>query len=124
MDKDFIKLTIPSKPNYVGVVRLTTSSIGNEAKLSIDDIEDIKVAISEACINAMGRSEILNIEYELYKNKLVMFVENVSDEIDSSQENAKEKELGILIISSLMDQVEFTSRGIKMIKKIEDGIDD
>lgn len=122
MSKDFIKLTVPSKPDYVGVVRLTTSSIGSKINLSIDDIEDIKVAISEACINAMEKSENLDIEYNLCKDEFTMFVKNVSEEVDASQEDAKEKELGILIIKSLIDKVEFTDKGVKMIKKIEDGI--
>lgn len=123
MDKDFIKLTVPCRPDYVGVVRLTTSSIGSKIDFNIEEIEDIKVAIAEACINAMGKSESLNIEYELCKDKLIMFVENVTEKIDSSRKDAKEKELGILIIRSLMDEVEFTDEGIKMIKKTEDGID-
>ncbi|HHV25614.1 histidine kinase [Anaerosalibacter bizertensis] len=123
MNKDFIKLTVPSRPDYVGVVRLTTSSIGSKIDFSIEEIEDIKVAIAEACINAMEKSETLNIEYELYKDKLIMFVENVTEKIDSFRKDVKEKELGILIIRSLMDEVEFTDKGIKMIKKIEDGID-
>lgn len=117
MSKDFIKLTVPSKPDYVGVVRLTTSSIGSKINLSIDDIEDIKVAISEACINAMEKSENLDIEYNLCKDEFTMFVKNVSEEVDASQEDAKEKELGILIIKSLIDKVEFTDKGVKMIKK-------
>lgn len=33
----------------------------------------------------------------------------------------KERQLGILIIESLMDEVHFTEEGVEMIKYIEDG---
>ncbi|SHI15566.1 ATP-binding protein [Sporanaerobacter acetigenes] len=121
MERDLITLKIPNKPSYVGVIRLTTSSIASQAGLNIEEIEDVKVAIAEACINAMGKSDNFDIEYELYIEKLVISVKNVSEEIDSKCEDSKERELGILIIKSLMDEVEFTSDGIKMIKQIEDG---
>ncbi|WP_416199025.1 MAG: HATPase-c domain-containing protein [Sporanaerobacter sp.] len=121
MERDLIALKLPNKPSYVGVIRLTTSSIASQAGLNIEEIEDVKVAIAEACINALGKSDSFDIEYELYSEKLVISVKNVSEKIDDKCENSKERALGILIIKSLMDEVEFTNSGIKMTKQIEDG---
>lgn len=121
MERDLIELIVPNKPDYVGVIRLTTSAIGSNMSLNIEEIEDLKVSISEACNNALGKSENFVIKYELNNEKLEITVENVSEE--DTDDNSKEKKLGILIIKSLMDEVYFTSNGIKMIKVIEDGID-
>ncbi len=121
MERDLIELIVPNKPDYVGVIRLTTSAIGSNMSLNIEEIEDLKVSISEACNNALGKSENFVIKYELNNEKLEITVENVSEE--DTDDNSKEKKLGILIIKSLMDEVYFTSNGIKMIKNIEDGID-
>ncbi len=54
MKKDIFKLTIPSKPDYISVARLTSSAIANKIGFNIEDIEDIKVSIAEACINALN----------------------------------------------------------------------
>lgn len=121
MERDLIELKVPNKPDYVGVIRLTTSAIGSNMGLNIEEIEDLKVSISEACNNALGKSENFVIKYELNNEKLEIFVENVSEK--DTNDSSKEKKLGILIIKSLMDEVYFTSNGIKMIKIIEDGID-
>lgn len=122
MERDLIELKIPNKPDYVGVIRLTTSSIASKMGLNIEEIEDVKVSIAEACINALGKSENFIIRYELYSDRLEIFVEDVREVC--SKDDSKEKELGIFIIKSLMDEVEFTDSGIKMIKIIEDGMDD
>ncbi len=120
MKNDIIKLIIPSKPDYISVARLTSSAIANKMGLCIDDIEDIKVSIAEACINALNKANQIDIIFKVQEDKLVMEVENVypskhEEDID------KEIELGILIIKSLMDEVNFTDKGVEMIKYIEDG---
>ncbi|MFS8513265.1 MAG: anti-sigma B factor RsbW, partial [Planifilum fulgidum] len=49
--KDMIELTIPAKADFVGVVRLAVSGIASRMGFSYDDIEDLKVAVAEACTN-------------------------------------------------------------------------
>ena len=121
MKKEIIELIIPSKPDFISVARLTSSSIANKLGLNIDDIEDIKVSIAEACINALNKSKELIIKFKIEEDKLVMKVNNVSPCKDSEIDLNKEIELGILIIKSLMDEVNFDEEGVEMIKYIEDG---
>ncbi len=121
MKKDIIKLTIASKPDYISVVRLTSSAIANNIGLNIDDIEDIKVSIAEACINALDKADEINIQFQIEEDKLIMKVDNVSPCKDDEIDLNKEIELGILIIESLMDEVNFSEEGVEMIKYIEDG---
>lgn len=125
MSKDIVKLSIPNKPDYISVVRLTSSSICSNMGFNIEDIEDVKVAISEACINALNMIgnlyKELNIVFEIEKDKLVINMENVSSPKILDKEFSEESQLGLLIIESLMDKVEFSHTGVKMIKYIEDG---
>lgn len=121
MNKDVIKLSIPKKPEYISIVRLTASGIGNNMMLNIDDIEDIKVCIGEACTNSLitKKSNKINIMFEVGEKKLLV---KISDTLETIPENIKEKrdrELGLLIIKSLMDEVKFTDDGIEMFKNIE-----
>lgn len=68
--KDTINITIPSKPDYISVVRLTSSAIASNMGLNIEEIEDIKVSIAEACINAIDKSNEINVQFEIEKINL------------------------------------------------------
>ncbi|WP_353094589.1 ATP-binding protein [Tissierella praeacuta] len=122
MNKDIINLTIPRKPDYISLVRLTTSGIGYSMGLNVDDIEDIKVSIGEACINSfmLNDKEDISLVFEIDEEKLSVRVTNVTKNIPEDLEERKERELGLLIIKSLMDEVIFNEDGIEMVKYIED----
>ncbi|MGF7060715.1 anti-sigma B factor RsbW [Brassicibacter mesophilus] len=135
--KDFINLSIPNRPEYVGVVRLTTSAIASRLGFDIEEIEDIKVAVAEACTNSLEhglkeKDENFDIEFSIYEDKLSIVVRDNGEGFDTEQvqqteeDEFKEKGLGIFIIKSLMDDVEIISNQgkgteIRMIKKIKDG---
>ncbi len=121
MNKDVIKLTIPRKPDYISLVRLTTSGIAYSMGLNVDDIEDIKVSIGEACVNSLMLTdeEDISLVFEIDEEKLSIEVTNVSENIPEDLDEKKERELGLLIIKSLMDEVAFNEDGIIMIKYIE-----
>ena len=121
MKKDVIKLIIPSKPDYISVIRLTSSAIASNIGFNIEEIEDIKVSIAEACINAIDKSDEITIQFNIETDKLIMKVDNVSSSKDDNIDLDRERELGILIIKSLMDEVNFSEEGVEMIKYIEDG---
>lgn len=121
MNKDSVLLTIPSKPDYISLVRLTSSSISYKCGLNVDEIEDIKVAIGEACINSLSLNDndTISIEFNIYDEKLVINVSDVKENIPDNLEENRGRELGILIIKSLMDSVIFNDKGIEMTKFIE-----
>lgn len=121
MSKDIIYLSIPCKPDYISLVRLTTSAIAHNFKLSIDEIEDIKVCIGEACVNIMNRNykDQINIQYEVREDKLIIKVDDVVENGLDNSDTFKDLELGLLIIRSLMDEVKFSEEGIEMVKYIE-----
>lgn len=122
MREDIIELTIPSKPEYISVARLTCSSIGSKMGLNIDDIEDIKVCIAEACVNALRKDDKVSMVFHIKKDKLMMKVDNVFHSEEEDMESNKTMELGLLIIESLMDQVIFDEKGVEMTKVVEDDI--
>lgn len=131
---DFLKFSIPGKPEYVGVVRLAVSSIANRAGFDIEAIEDIKVAVAEACNNAIlhGISEnCCNFEVGCFleNDRLIIEIEdkglgyNMNEYVAPDLCNPKEGGLGIFIIKTLMDEVEILSNTgegtmIKMTKYI------
>ena len=52
-----VDLDIPPRSAYVGVVRLVVSSLARTAGLEETAVDDLKIAVSEACANAVLSNE-------------------------------------------------------------------
>lgn len=55
-DADSVRLVLPSKPEFLLVARLATGGVGLRAELTADDIDDLKVAVNEACTNVINHA--------------------------------------------------------------------
>ncbi len=135
MDYETINLEISSNPEYVSIIRLTTSGIANKVGFCIEDIEDIKVAVSEACTNAIKHSEDSKVKliFTMIENGLQIEIKdkgkgyNLESIPKPDLNEPKESGLGLFIIDALMDEVEVKSENnqgttIKMIKYLGVGI--
>ena len=135
MDLETIKMEVTSNPEYVSIIRLTVSGLANKVGFSLDDIEDIKVAVSEACTNAIKHSldDKFLVQFSVLENGLTIEVEDKGTgyDVESLQEpdltNPKESGLGLFIIKTLMDEVSTISNSdvgtrVKMTKYLGVGI--
>ena len=52
-----VELSIPPRSAYVGVVRLAVSSLARKAGFDEETVDDLKIAVSEACTNAIEGTE-------------------------------------------------------------------
>ena len=50
MNSDLITLSVPAKPEYVMITRLTSAAVATRIGFDVDQIEDIKMAVAEAII--------------------------------------------------------------------------
>lgn len=57
-----VELEVPPRTVYVGVIRLAVSALGRSLELGEDAIEDLKIAVSEACANAVIAHEEAGIQ--------------------------------------------------------------
>ncbi|WP_059171503.1 anti-sigma B factor RsbW [Bacillus sp. FJAT-27445] len=122
---DYIEMKIPAKPEYVGVIRLTLSGIASRMGFSYDDLEDLKIATSEACTNAVQHAyknkeigEVI-VGFGLYEDRLEVMVADSGQSFDfesarqglgryednDSVEFLREGGLGLYLIETLMDEV-------------------
>lgn len=112
MDNIFLK--IPKKSEYMSTIRLTTSAVSNLKGFNVDDIEDIKVIISEACtffINNIDQiTEPLNISYEISDNIKI----EVTDLNEGSISDDSLNDMSIMIIESLSDKYDFDLKNKKI----------
>ena len=116
MNNDVIQIKLPSKPEYVSIARLAASVISNTIGFNIEEIDDIKVAVGEACNNAVMHGAGEGSEYEIKfmpgEGKIEIHVKDQGSGFDENEyeepdlDNLKGNGLGIYIIKSLMDEVE------------------
>lgn len=122
---DYIEMRVPAKPQYVGVARLAISGLASRIGFSYDDIEDLKIASSEAVTNAVQHAykdeedgEVV-IGCALYGDKIEIMVADHGKSFDFEETKAKvgpyheqeevsflrEGGLGLYLIETLMDEV-------------------
>lgn len=111
---DNISISIPTKSEYVSVARLTASVLANKIGFDIEEIEDIKVAVGEACNNAVlhGKSsDTYDVNFIVKDNCFEVEVNDtgngftLGDYKEPDLDNPKENGLGLFIMKSLMDDV-------------------
>ncbi|WP_375500823.1 ATP-binding protein [uncultured Jatrophihabitans sp.] len=49
VDRDIVEVAAPADVAYVSTLRLTAASLAARCELTIDDIEDLRLAVDEAC---------------------------------------------------------------------------
>jgi len=53
---DVIELHLPPDPKYIAVVRLTVAGVASRSGISVDDVDDLKVAVCEAFTNTIDHA--------------------------------------------------------------------
>ncbi|CAM5188101.1 Serine-protein kinase RsbW OS=Ureibacillus acetophenoni OX=614649 GN=rsbW PE=3 SV=1 [Ureibacillus acetophenoni] len=128
---DYVELRVPAKPQYVSVIRLAVSGLATRVGFLYDQIEDIKIAISEAVTNVVHHAyegvedgDIV-IGCALYPNKFELLVtdyghsfnfEVVKQKIGPYKQNEsiahlREGGLGLFLMETLMDEVRVNNEG-------------
>jgi serine/threonine-protein kinase RsbW len=113
-----VELTIPAKAEWVAVARLAVSAVASRLHFSVDEIEDIKLAIAEACTNCIGHgsdSDRIEITSEVLTDEVRVSVRDrgVGTKLESVEndggiaEGNRTEELGVFLIRALMDEVTY-----------------
>lgn len=114
---EIIELEIPSAPEYVSVVRRAIEGIAQRMSFGPDDIEDLKVAVGEACTNAVkygcpnSDERVVGIRCLVREDGLQVEIRNnVNDcacpTVPKKPDLGREGGLGLYLMRNLMDEVE------------------
>lgn len=124
-----VELEIPARPEFVALARLVVSSFAATSfGLPDDRIDDLKIAVSEACTNAIEAHDVADTEERVLVrcrddgDRMHVLIEDRGRGFDpgslplhppvTDPERLKfERGLGIPLIRSLVDDVEFSSSG-------------
>ncbi len=73
MSVETISLSLPTYSSYAHSVRMTAASVGVVAQMSIDEVEDVKMAAEEGFIlSCLSGADTCNISFEVEESALAM----------------------------------------------------
>lgn len=122
---DYVELKVPAKAQYVGVTRLAISGLASRLGFTFDEIEDLKIASSEAVTNAVehaydeGEDGEIIVGCGLFEDKIEIMVADHGHSFDFEETKKhvgpynegeevqliREGGLGLYLMESLMDEV-------------------
>ncbi|RAR45888.1 anti-sigma B factor RsbW [Paenibacillus sp. MDMC362] len=129
-DVQRVTLNLPASAEYVDIVRLNLYGIASKMGFSYEEIEDMKVAVSEACNNSVlyaysqegGMVEVL---FQVTSESLSITVRDEGESFDSmgavGNRTLHDKDLsevqigglGFYLMEALMDEVSVTNQAGK-----------
>ena len=126
-----VHLTIPCRPEYVGVARLAVLGIASRMPFSYDEVEDVRLAVGEACTHAVERAggALATIRVTSTVSPHALRIEIMDDiaegDIAAPSEEAQlleeagvdQQGLGALLMEILVDEVsiETTAAGTRVV---------
>jgi serine/threonine-protein kinase RsbW len=124
-----LELDIPARPEFVALVRLVVSSVASTRRVLADErIDDLKLAVSEACTNAIEAHGAVSVDDHVtirLKEGDDRLEVNINDRgrgfdprtlpehppVTDPERLNFERGLGIPLIRTLVDEVDFDSSG-------------
>ncbi|MFD0869589.1 rsbW protein [Chlamydia abortus] len=130
-----VSLKVPADAEFIDIVRLTLYGIASKWGFSYEEIEDMKVAVAEACNNAVlhayqGEEKgQMEIRFEMREDGIRISVKDEGSSFDYEQKESQaeslhdkplsevsEGGLGIFMMQALMDEVQVhTQSGTEVI---------
>jgi len=126
-EAETVNIDIPASVEYLIIARLVTSLVYKRMGFSTEKEEDITIAVVEAYINTIKHAyqnnhkhtRRTNIRYLLYHKKLAIVIKDFGKGFDpcfvqlyvrrDDVERPERVGLGIFLIKTLMDEVEYDS---------------
>lgn len=132
-----IKLIIQSRPENIAIARVTVAAFIAQIDLTVEELEDIKVAVSEAVSNSIihgyenKMDQWIEIKVQRFENLFEIIISDQGkgiEDIKKAMEPAFSTDpqrmgLGFVFMQSFMDDVEVISElekgtAVKLIKRI------
>jgi serine/threonine-protein kinase RsbW len=129
---DDVELRIPCRAEWVALARLAVSAIANRLRFTIEDIEDIKLAVAEACtavIQHEKHGENIDITFQTTPYELRLHIRDTGRKALAAVRPAVDLDeariagLGIFLIRTLMDEVHYDvhadgGTNLEMVKRL------
>ena len=114
MSRDGVRLCIPAQPEYLLVVRLTAAGLANRMGFNVEEIEDVKAAVAEACIMLMNQPwnlDDITLDFRLTTDVFHAAVRWKGNADNKAESQQNENELSRYLLQALMDDAAVRSEG-------------
>ena len=123
MEAKRIELCVPAERSTLLIIRMTTAGVMSRAGLTLDEMDDMKMGVDEACNLLLLQKpgcQSLSVCYEYDENSVSVLVEGEgAGEATDEKRDMNMQEVIRCILESIADEVSLTSRedgGMKAIR--------
>ena len=103
MSDQEVCLTVPAAPEFLRVARVTASGLASRLGFSLDDVDDLRLALDELCFALIGKGDITtDLELKYVLGDLRLAIEGTYRRTNDSQPLAL-GELSRQILTALVD---------------------
>jgi serine/threonine-protein kinase RsbW len=106
-DNDVVEVRVPASGAYVATLRLTAASLAARCDLTVDDIEDLRLAVDEACALLLPHAvpgTVMQARFELVSGCLA--VTAVVESPDASDASPDRSGFAWSVLSALASDVD------------------
>jgi anti-sigma regulatory factor (Ser/Thr protein kinase) len=111
-----VRLTFPPEPRLLGTIRLVVGVVARKAGMGEEDIEDLKVAVSETCAIAVGdlhragRADPIEVDLVESDDRFGIEVRDrapapTAAAGDPADGEVDDRELGLALVGALVDDL-------------------
>ncbi len=113
-DDDHFEVVVPLRTKYASTVRMIAASLGAEAGFTVDEIDDLRLALDEVFSLLAERhvGDRVRTRFRLDGHQLVAGLTLESGPVDVQPD-----ELAANILRSVVDRYEFTTDGVTLTKR-------
>lgn len=116
-DQEQVNVTFPARPEFVSVARLTAATIAARRGFTYDEIEDLKIAVGEACTSLLvpgtTGTHPMTVRFLLGDHALEVHVEAKGPPLPVLPRSGRKAAtpldgtgLGVFLMQCLVDEVE------------------
>ena len=110
VDEGAVSLTVPARPEYLRLVRLAAADSGTRAELSIEEVEDLRIAVDELTYALVGdepANELLTLKYTASPGLV-----EIEASIPAAGGSIEVDEVSKSIIGAVVDEHELVDDGV------------
>lgn len=108
-DADTVVLNVPADPAYIAVVRTATAGLAARLNLTLDEIEDLRIAVDEACVMLLDQrcheNSLLTATFRMRSSTLEVVVSGPAESLPD------ESSYAWALLKALAGEVETFSGG-------------
>ena len=101
-----VRLEVPASPEFLRITRIMAAGVASRLGFTLDDVEDLRIAIDELCFTLVGkgRSGTIAIRYEMLADGIA--VEGAGHFTDDGSHEAQLSPMSQQILQAMVDEVE------------------